>query len=859
MLLAISAHATHQRAGYITYRHISGNTYEFTIVTYTYTPSPADRPKLEISWGDGTTEEIDRTEKIDYPNDISKNTYVGTHSYDAAATYKISVEDKNRNGGVLNIPNSVNVAFYVETILVINPFLGPNSSPSLLNPPIENACVNQPFVYNPSAFDNDGDSLSYKLVFCKGEDGLNIPGYTYPIGNTFFGIDAITGDLVWDSPQFIGEYNVAFLIEEWRFGVQIGYVTVDMQILVSECNNRPPVIAPLNNLCVIAGTPIGFSVLATDPDTQPINSVTLTATGQPFLVVDNPAVFPQPATGNGSVSSFFSWQTNCSHVKKHPYSVVFKAKDNGSPVSLTDLHTVLIRIIAPAPQNLTAVPFANGINLSWNKSICDNAIGYKIYRRNGFYGYVPDSCETGVPAYTGYVQVGSTTSNSDTTWFDNNNGSGLPHGNSYCYMVIAHFFDGAESIASNEACAELPQNVPIITHVSIRNTDTQNGSAYVAWSAPKDIDPAITPGPYKYLIYRGQGLTPPALVLIDSLASLNDTVFIDTLLNTKDLTYTYKVDFYNDTPGNRFLIGSTQRASSVYLSSVGINQSVKLTWDFLAPWFNTSFTVYKQNPFTLNFDSIGATTQKFFTDTGLTNGQSYCYLIRASGNYTGTQTISPLINFSQVKCDVPVDTIPPCQPLFTVNTDCDLVQNTVTWLLTDDPCYDETTQINVYYSVMGSDDLQIVYTTTDTTQTVFVHTGLETIAGCYAVTAVDSFGNESPPIQVLCIDIDSCSLYSLPNVFTPNGDGYNDFFIPFPYKFVDKIDLQIFNRWGNIVFETNDPDINWDGKSKQTNIESSSGVYFYVCNVYERRLGGLKMRSINGFLHLLRGDADKAN
>ena len=50
--LLFSLHATHQRAGEITYKHISGLTYEFKLVTYTYTPSPADRPELEIVWGD---------------------------------------------------------------------------------------------------------------------------------------------------------------------------------------------------------------------------------------------------------------------------------------------------------------------------------------------------------------------------------------------------------------------------------------------------------------------------------------------------------------------------------------------------------------------------------------------------------------------------------------------------------------------------------------------------------------------------------------------------------------------------------------------------------------------------------------
>ena len=44
-------HATHQKAAEITYRHVSGHTYHFTLVTYTYTESLADRPSLIINWG----------------------------------------------------------------------------------------------------------------------------------------------------------------------------------------------------------------------------------------------------------------------------------------------------------------------------------------------------------------------------------------------------------------------------------------------------------------------------------------------------------------------------------------------------------------------------------------------------------------------------------------------------------------------------------------------------------------------------------------------------------------------------------------------------------------------------------------
>ncbi len=127
-LFYCDANATHQRAGEITYKALGELTYEFTIVTYTYTPSPADRPELQLFWGDGTSNIVPRSQKINYPNNISRNVYAGAvHVFPGQGNYTVYLEDPNRNYGVLNIPNSVNVPFFIQTEIVINPFLGPNN------------------------------------------------------------------------------------------------------------------------------------------------------------------------------------------------------------------------------------------------------------------------------------------------------------------------------------------------------------------------------------------------------------------------------------------------------------------------------------------------------------------------------------------------------------------------------------------------------------------------------------------------------------------------------------------------------------------------------------------------------------
>jgi len=846
MLLSIQSYATHNRAGEITYKHISGLTYEFTMVTYTYHPSPADRPTLTLRWGDGSSTVVNRIQKVFLPNNIDMNLYKGTHTYSGQGTFVVSMEDPNRNGGVVNIPNSINVPFYIETVLVINPFIGSNNSPILLNPPIDNGCVGSPFIHNPSAYDPDGDSISYELIYCKGENGNDIQGYTYPAASISFSIDPITGSLSWINPIYQGEYNVAILIKEWRNGIQIGSIIRDMQITIAACNNHPPVIQALADTCVLVDDTLTQVVSASDQDGD---RVTLSGSGGPLIVQNNKATFPQPVSGQPSVSSTFRWIPICEHVQQQPYQMVYKAKDNSSPVNLVDIKSQFIKVVAPGPKFPHAQPKKNTIKVSWHKSQCPNVIGYDIYRHNGYIGYVPNTCETGVPAWTNYVKIGFTSKWQDTTFVDDNYGYGLVHGPDYCYMIVAVFPDGAESYPSVETCASLIKDVPVITHVTVDTTDQNDGKIKLIWSKPDTLNLSQTPGPFKYLVYYSTGHQNKTMTLLDSTAGINDTIIEIKSLNTAEDEYNFRIDFVNNTPGNRFVIGSTQIASEVFLHSEGKSNRVNLSWNEWVPWTNYKYVIYKKNAAGV-FDSLTTTIFNYYTDSGLVNGSTYCYKVKSIGEYTGPGFMKPLINWSQEICEVPIDKEAPCPPHLWVSTDCQTVVNTAVWDNPNNFCANDVVSYKLYFAPTYEDDFTELYFTTDLTDTMYIHSGISSIVGCYVVTATDSFNNESLPSNRVCIDIDSCRLYRLPNVFTPNGDGSNDYFHPFPYDFVDKVNMKIYNRWGGLVFQTDDPDINWDGKDINSGKACSDGVYFYECEVYERRLEGLKMRELHGTVTL---------
>lgn len=848
----LSLFATHQRAAEIVYRHISGLTYEITLISYTFTPSPANayRDYLLIDWGDGTASPIPRVQVNYLQNDISFNKYVGTHTFPGPATYTMSCEDPNRNGGILNIPNSINTPLFIYSELTINPFLGYNNSPVLLLPPIDNGCVDQPFYHNPGAYDADGDSLSYRLVPCMGAQGLVIQGYTYPPATHTLKLDSITGDLLWDSPPQQGEYNIAILIEEWRNGTKIGSVLRDMQIIVVACNNRPPVIDPVKDTCIEAGLNLRFTVKAWDPDS---NTVTLTGTGGPMLVTHSPAfLLPDPAVGTGHTETSFRWSTLCEHVQKKPYQEFFKAIDNGSPVQLVDILTVNILVIGPAPENLSAIPFGNTITLNWSNYSCPNAVKYQVYRKADSTGYIPGYCQTGVPAYLGYTKIDEISDITRTSYLDDNKGTGLMRGIKYCYLLVAVYPDKAESYASNEACATLNKDIAILTNVSITITDQVHGTIYTAWSKPTKIDTLQAPGPYKYILARSRSDAPEQFILIDSLNNLNDTVFNDQLLNTAQFEYRYRVDLYNVTPGNRFLIGSSQPANSMFLTIAPTDKRLLLNWTSQVPWSNTGFVIYRYTPPVSVFDSVGFSEIPSFTDRGLINGMEYCYRIKSIGKYSASGFVDPIINFSQETCSIPVDNIPPCPPVLSITTLCEQSTNLLAWIMPGDTCPTDIARYYIYFSPNSSQELQLTDSILNPYDTSYSHQPANSIVGCYAVIAIDSVGNRSDFSNRVCINVDACPTYKLPNVFTPNNDGKNDFFHPFPYTSVPEINLKIFDRWGREVFETHDPDINWDGNDRTTHLPCSDGVYFYVCDIFEITLNGNIQRSLQGSVSILR-------
>jgi gliding motility-associated-like protein len=838
--------ATHNRAGEITYTQLSDLTYRFTITTFTYTLSLADRPSLDVHWGDNSVSTASRVEKTKLPNYYQKNTYIADHTFPGPGVYKVVVWDPNRNLGVLNIPNSVNVVFSVSTILTVNPNMGYNSTPVLLNPPYDKAALGYIFIHNPAAYDPDGDSLSYKLTVCTREEGKPIENYTLPPATHYIRVDSISGDLIWDTPADTGKYNVAMEIQEWRNGKKIGVVVRDMQIEVFETNNKPPVNGPLYNLCKEVGDTIDFIVSATDENNDMIS---LKATSGIFTLNKCQARFTGVDSVPGRSSSRFRWIPCYEAVREQPYNIIFKSDDHNEELMLSDIDNMSIKILGPKPEIDKAVPEGKYIRVTWQPYGTDAIAGFNIYRREGPTTYMPDSCTAGIPQIIGFIKAGYISGSNTVTYIDTDNEQGLQFGKEYTYRVVAVYKNGTESKPSDEVTTSLVSGVPVITNVSVIKTDQTNGVIYLAWRKP-DLDTVPNAdGPYEYNIYRAHGISSNDFTLIDSIAptDLNDTVYFDTL-DTESSGYLYKIELNNRTPGHEFTIGEPGIASSLFLSANPGDRKVRFTINRNVPWINSRYDFFKLDNATMNFDSIGSTNQLTFVDYSLINGEDYCYYVRSSGDYSAENMPKNLINLSQIACATPVDNEPPCPPDISVTTNCDSLSNTVRWSIDDPVCFDDVAGYYIYYQMTIDGDLSLIMTINDKNIMQYTHKPGDIVSGCYAVSAFDQLYNEGDISEIICV-VDSCNFYEIPNVFTPNNDGINDRLIAKTSPLVDHVDFKLFNRNGLLIFSTNEPRLNWDGTYKDKIV--SPGVYFYRCDVFENGIKGLKESHLSGFIHVI--------
>ena len=108
--------------------------------------------------------------------------------------------------------------------------------------------------------------------------------------------------------------------------------------------------------------------------------------------------------------------------------------------------------------------------------------------------------------------------------------------------------------------------------------------------------------------------------------------------------------------------------------------------------------------------------------------------------------------------------------------------------------------------------------------------------GFYEVVQIVTHINGCQDTAILLLDVEPVVKYFLPNAFTPNSDGTNDFYAGVGvFDGMVDFELTIWNRWGEKVFETNDPNEKWNGQKNNTGRLSPGGVYVVLARYINPR------------------------
>jgi gliding motility-associated-like protein len=748
-LLYAPLQAKHIAGGDFTYRRLSGNQFEITLKLYRDCSDfvPFDNSILvgvfdkgnnnliasyTIALTDTGVLSLTGTSCLTPPAGVcmDKCTYVDTITLaNNPNGYYVSWERCCRNNAISNLtrPGDTGIAYYME---IPDPAIY-NNSPNFSQDPFPFMCIGQNFDFDFSAFDVDGDQLTYSLETpLAGDLGYPVkstisPVWTTPTPGPYqaaqwlpgYSVNNLTGSaspltlnsstgLMQVKADRIGYYAMAVVVREYRNGVLIGLIRREIEFTVINCNtNAAPQITYQNVTSSQSGLvftlyeqdTLCFTIKVTDSD-----SIKLTYSGDifPGSGITPPFATTSGATGNGIATSSFCWYTSCAHGRTLPYRVVFTAVDNGCPQPFTSIDSLSIFVLPmpqiPAPLLLcmnTSITGQIQITFSDTFSMKRFISRYEIYRS-----------KNGGP----FTNIG-TINDTSINHFTDLNANDLDH-NNYCYYVKPYNKCNEPGLISDTICSDDQKTfaAPVLLSCNVEGSDIVlelNNVADNAFSVfhieKRENNPA-----YPYQDYETQqGFGQPQW-----------TDFTQ-LVNEK--SYCYKISKTNKC---NITSPKSNESCSILLTGTSIPLQHVLEWTPYTEW---------------------------------TQGVSRYVVYRKPQNSNSYSAIAQLAS------------------------------NILTY--TDDNIPQEYGIYNYYISAVN-----------------------------------DSINASSRSNEITLIQ--TPTIYT-PNAFTPNGDGLNETWSPFS-SFVKTYHLKVFNRWGNLIFETDKTSLTWDGNYNGN--PAPLGVYFYV-------------------------------
>lgn len=393
----VKAEASHILGGELFYTHVSGNTYNVTMIIYgdcsgsvqAFQGLISATPEVQVYNGSTLTSTIFLQPQSGAgvlvspvcPDEINNTTctpngtlpgvkkFVYTNSYTfsgTSANWKFRTTGQFQNSTLAGRSNSMtNVTIpgggsLMSLEATLNNTTVTNSSPTYTTIPTPFFCINKPQEYNQGAVDPNGDSLAYNLV--PGLDATNTPSTnvayiapftaTAPLGTApgTYVFSNATGQLSF-TPNIVQRALVVSKVSEYRNGVLIGTSMREMTFVVlNNCNNTPPdgtlsavVNATIVNpstlkVCKFNGT-ISFNINAADPDGD---NITLSTQGLPAGVITS-------ISNNGTPNPVFSLSWDINTATPGTYTFFMTFSDDGCPLASKQTKAYTI-IVAPKPD-----------------------------------------------------------------------------------------------------------------------------------------------------------------------------------------------------------------------------------------------------------------------------------------------------------------------------------------------------------------------------------------------------------------------------------------------------------------------------------------------------------------------------
>lgn len=835
----------HVKGGYIQYTYngagASSGTSNYTITVTVFFSCTAQGPRASVYLGifNASSNATVASQSISTTtsNTVTKTTYspcmsdppticyeIYTYVYtvdlpDIAAGYILTVQDAYRTSGIVNISNSSSDGITITATIpgtVNGTDYHKNNSPNFIFKDTAIICYNGAFSYPFSATDADGDSLSYSFG-----NGLNVsnasqntssatpasPPYTAltyltgysgasPLGSGVT-INPVTGLISGTAPSTTGEYVVAVYVSEWRNGVLINTTKKELQVYVYSCSLSAATLntsyincddytftfqneATSSNITSYYWD-FGVAGIATDTSTQASPTYTYADTGTYTL-----RLRVSNATGCTDSAS--------SPVKVYPgFTPAFNVTGScyQSPFQFTDA---------------TYAKYGKVNSWSWNFGESSSASNTAVVQD-------PTHQYAGANTYTVTLQVGTSKGCSGTV-------SKTVTANDKPQITLPFTDTLICSIDS----------LPLIAEVS------GSGVTY-SWSPAYNIINAGTANPIVYpkdttvytVTVTQNGCIGTDSITVNVLDFITVTLPADTTICLSDSIVLQPVSYalkYVWTPGTALSDSTTKYPHAAPGSDITYQVTANL-----GKCQDKASILVKVYPYPQVYAGTdtticwGATVQL----DGTTNGDSFTWSPDSTLLNSGTlrPVADPLITTPYILTAQNVQGCPkPVQDTVMVY----VIPKVVVFAGNDTAVVvGEPLQLHA----VSTDSALVSYTWTpaDWLNNAYVYDPVATIESdvvdsiIYLATATTPQGCTGSDALTVKVYKTGPDIF-MANAFTPNGDGHNDIFRPILVGITQLNFFRVYNRWGQLVFSTTEPEKGWDGSLR--GMKQEAGTYVYM-------------------------------